>query len=295
MEIEIKGTHIEDIRGWVDLINQAFQLDEIELFQSERIVIRTKSPFIPIHMLILLWHYIFTIENKRKVCVFEWPIDVWNFIYHCWLQDFINTATIDKWKLPDSVILPFSRLTKAKDLQNYLENFASRVEFDLKFEISDHIWELHDNAVVHWGTQDIYIMWQHYPRKWRINIVVYDAWKWMIQDKYEEYIQLAKDEYATDRFYQYVKKTFGTEAFFIILCVCTSFSTRWKQGWMWLQELSKFLFKNNWVICITTWKIFTRLKFKTICSKIDVDSMDIQVTEITSKLRWTHISFSFSI
>ena len=107
MKIEIRWTWIEDIYGGINHINESFKIDEIKLFQSDTIIIETVSPFIPIHMLILLWHYIYTLESQRKICVFKWPPAVSHFIYHCWLQDFINTSEVDVWKLPDSVILPF--------------------------------------------------------------------------------------------------------------------------------------------------------------------------------------------
>jgi len=295
LNINIKWTSIEDIYWWINTINNAFDIKEIDIFNIEKIIITSSSIFIPIHMLILLWHNIIKLEKLRKWIVLKVTTEVSNFINKCWLEDFINTSSVNSNLLSSSVVLPFSKLTTPKECQQYLINFEHRLLSNKKYEIIDHIWELHDNAIVHWKTQDIYIMWQLYPLKQKVHILIYDAWKWMINKNIDDFIKISYKNYITEEFYKEVQKKFWNKVLFVILCVSTWFSTRWKQWWMWLQELSKFLYENSWSIHISTENMFIDLKFKKICSKIDIGDIDIKISNMQTNLKGTYISFNFSI
>jgi hypothetical protein len=295
MKIEIKWTKVDDIYLWINHINNSFKLSDIDIFESTVIEISSKSSFIPIHMLILLGYHINTLETKRKKCIFKWTNEVWNFLKTCWFESFINSSRIDKWNLRDSVILPFSKLPTPSGCQKYLDNFVNRVNYEIKYEIIDQIWEIHNNSIIHWKTQDIFIMWQFYPKSNSIHIIIYDWWNWMLNYDINDYINKIWDKFSTIKFKEEIKNKFWIEAFFIILCVCTNFSTRWINWWMWLQELSRFLYRNNWVIHISSWKTYLNIGFKEICSIIDINNVIVNHKRLDNNIKWTYISFTFSI
>lgn len=295
MRININWTKANEIYQWINQINNAFNFRDVDIFESNTFEIISKSRFIPIHMLILLWYHIYYLESKRKKCIFMWKSEVSEFLWTCWLKSFINTERVNNDNLRDSVILPFSKLSTPIDCQKYLDKFANRVSYEIKYEIIDQIWELHNNAIIHWNTQDIFVMGQYYPSNKSLHIIVYDWWNWILNYDIDEYIWKIWDKYSSTDYRDKIINKFWKNTFFIILCICTNFSTRWPTWWMGLIELSRFLFKNSWIIHIASWKVYLNIKFKKICSKIDKDSAEINYNALDNNLKWTYISFTFSI
>lgn len=288
-----------DCYNWLNTVNNAIQINDADFYISNTFNIDLKSKFIPCKILVFLWHFLSKLERLWKSTTLLSHTNIINYIDRSWYIDFINTQKVIWWKLPSTVILPFSRVSSQEDFQEYLENFNESINHIDKFKyiIIEHISELQFNSIEHWQTQDIYIMWQIYPDKKEIDITIYDAWIWMIK---WEIIKLLEwwlyNEFSTQEFYNEIVRKYWLNEFFIILCVCTQFSTKWLNKWgFWLLKLSQFLCENNWIIQIATDKIYLELKFNKICSKIDLESLSIEKKELDNVIEGTYISFTFSL
>lgn len=299
LEIDLWWT-VSSINGfkWLNQINNAFNIDKIKLFFSDNIHISSTSIFTPSKILVFLWHHLYSLDIQWKEISITLTPEVYNFINRCWFAEFINTKKIPSWNLPDSVIFPFARISSQKELKFYLDKFKNRIPMKehSKYELIDYISEIQYNSIEHWKTQDIYIMWQTYPQNKEIEISLYDAWKWMIRDDIKLIIEKVYENFSTKEFYDEILNTYWLNIFFSILCVCTQFSSKWLNEWgLWLWELSKYLHENKWKIEIATDKLYINLKFKKICGKIDLDSIELEVNELDNFITWTYISFTFSI
>ncbi|MDD2566040.1 MAG: hypothetical protein PHZ26_05315 [Candidatus Gracilibacteria bacterium] len=297
INIDILGSFkTTDCFNGINTINNAIDIDEFQLFFSDQIHIKIDSIFLPSKILIYLGHFLHKYETLGKDIHLSLSTKkLYNFVTGSGFSKFINTREVQESNLPDSVILPFSKVGTQIEFRTYLDKFKGRLIYS-KSEIIEFISELQYNSIEHGRTSDIYIMGQMYPSNKLIDITVYDAGLGMTSTDFNKIVEEVYDNFTTKEFYEYICKLYGLNVYFIILCTCTSFSTKGLNVGGWgLLNLSKFLYSNNGIIQIITGKTFVELKFNKICSKLDNNSLILKVNEMSKPIVGTYISFTFSV
>ncbi len=298
LNIEFDWCNIHDCYTWINNINNAFyNISSLELYNYNNIKVQVKTGFIPWKVLVLLWYHLDLLNLKNKNITLHWAPNFINFITKCWLCDFIENQEINYDKLKESVVIPFCKVSSIEELELHFLKLMDRKHFDIDVEnvIMRFLWELHNNSINHWNTNKIYIMGQYYPVIWKYDISIYDDWNW-IKTTDIDFINSIYNKFIKKEFKEYIEKKFWFKVFFIIICVCTRFSTKWVGiWWLWLYQLSEFLY-NKWAyLNIATWKEFIKLKFNKICDILDNDSIDLEYNKLDNEIKWTYISFTFSI
>ena len=297
-KINFSWCSVNNCLRWINNINDSFHnIWTIGIHESDNIEIEANTWFIPWKILVLLWYYIDLLSSKDKNITIKWPNKFINFITKCWLIDFINSQEIDYSLLKPSVILPFCKVSGVENLEFHFKKLIERTyfEYDTVNSIMQFLWELHNNSIKHWHTNKIYIMGQHYPTNRQYDISIYDDWEWIKTKDYDlinkVYFSFIEKEYKEE-----LEKIFWFDVLFIILCVSTRFSTKSKNiWWLWLYDLSDFLCKNKWCLNIATWKEYVELKFNKVYDILDNQSIEIDNKKLNNEIKWTYISFTFSL
>lgn len=260
----------------------------------ENITLNYEWAFIPWNMLILLGYIIYQIDVKTRH-----PIhltlrnkSVENFLAKSGFIDYLNTSSHNYTKRA-SIFFPFHKLWNMDECETLINDYIWWYEYD---NLVGKIFELVYNAVEHGRTKEIYLCGQKYPRAWLIDFTIYDAGIGMtgnLQPSHTELNSLSKYINNPDCFV----KSIWLIPTFLILCICTSFSTRPTGWWNGLRELSTFLKGRDGYISICSWNIFLKVSFKDICKNDKLDFNDIEIRESYNHsidiLPGTYIAFIF--
>lgn len=297
IKIKFGWCNLDEVYLWLNNVNNSFfRVNKLELYENDNIEITTLAKFIPWKILILLGYFLDSLNSKSKNISFEWQKDLLEFLQKSWIINFINHQKVNYNFLADSVIIPFCKVSTVDDLQYHLTILFEKawLSENIKRNIAYSLSELHNNSINHWKTNNIYIIWQSYPKVGKYDITIYDDWKWITTDDFE-LIEAVYHDFIEEEFKNELVKKYWFNLFFIILCVTTKFSTKWKNvWWLGLYDLSSFLLKNNWYLNIATWEEFVNLKFKKESDILCKDSINIDCKKMDNKINWTYISFTFS-
>ncbi len=300
LEISLDWCWVDECYKWLNNVNNAFHnITAYDIYTSYDINVKVNTWFIPWKILVLLWYHLDILNSKSKRLSIYWLEKFSDFIEKCWLVDFVNNQSINYNILKDSVIIPFCKVPEIDTFEKRIEEFFNRTNISSNTAniIAKFLWELHNNSLNHGHTNKIYITWQQYPNISKYDISIYDDWEWININKnqYIDLVNRVSNDFIEPWFKEYIKNKIWLNVFFIILCVSTRFSTKWPRWWLWLYELSKFLSENNWCLHIASWIEYIDLKFTNICDILKSDSLKIENKKLNHEIKWTYISFTFSI
>lgn len=298
INLKIWNPNIDECYTWINNINNCFFVNLLDIYLNSNINIKIEDDFIPWKVLILLCYHLDILNQENKDIQLETSNKIYNFLNKNWVISFIKYQKANYENLLGSVIIPFWKISEIKDFEKSLFFLEKKVNNCFFSDISILISELRNNSIIHWKTNNIYIMWQYYPLNQKYDFSIYDDWEWIIANNEKVIIvneALKVKKYIGDNFKEKIINKFGFHIFFIILCVTTKFSTKWiNNWWLGLFDLSEFLLKNNWNINVATWESFVNLKFKKECDILKEDNIIIEYKKLDYNIKWTYISFTFS-
>ena len=298
INLSVWNPNIDDCFSWINNINNTFFVNSLDIYLNNSLNVNIKDNFIPWKVLILLCYHLDILNQENKDISLSSPKKVKDFLENSWAINFIEYQKIDYNNLLSSVIIPFCKVSNIESFTEVILFLEKKLTKNIYSDISYLISELHNNSMVHWKTNNIYMMWQYYPKNNKYDISIYDDWEWIIANNEKKKIVdevLKIKNYVDYNYKEKIEKKFWFDLFFIILCVTTKFSTKWIYNWwLWLLDLSKFLLEDNWHINIATGETFVNLKFKEECDILKEESIIIDYKKLDYNIKWTYISFTFS-